>query len=59
MPDPVRTVRVPDELWTAVQDRAWRRREAVSDYLRLALRAYIANADAAESDLTKIVEQFA
>lgn len=41
MPDPVRTVRVSDELWQAAQDKAWARRESVSDVLRRALEAYV------------------
>jgi hypothetical protein len=41
VPDPVRTVRVPDELWQAAQDKAWSRRESVADVIRRALVAYV------------------
>jgi len=57
VPDPVRTVRVPDELWQAAQDRAWERREkeGVSALLRLAVRAYVADPDALEAACRKII----
>lgn len=57
MPDPVRTVRVPDELWQAAQDRVWERREkeGVAAPLRLALRAYVADPDAFEAACRRIV----
>ena len=55
VPDPVRTVRAPDELWQAAQDRAWERRESVSDAMRLALRAYVADPAALEAACRRIV----
>lgn len=45
----VRTVRVPDELWQVAQDTAWGRRQPVSDPIRLALRAYVADPAAFEA----------
>lgn len=56
MPDPVRTVRVSDKLWNAVQDRAWelRDRSVIADYIRLALRAFVKDTEAAKAALRKI-----
>lgn len=61
VPDPVRTVRVPDELWQAAQDRAWERREKAgpSGPMRLALEAYVADADAFMAACAKIVGESA
>jgi hypothetical protein len=58
VPDPVRTVRVDDELWQAAQDRVWERRvkEGVAAPLRLALRAWVADPDAFEAACAKITE---
>jgi hypothetical protein len=56
VPDPVRTVRVDDELWQAAQDRAWERRvkEGVAAPLRMALRAWVTDPDAFEAACAKI-----
>jgi len=40
-----RNVRVDDELWEAAQAKAARRRESVSDVIRRALLAYVAEDD--------------
>jgi len=37
----VRTVRVDDELWEAVQEKAKRRRETVAAVIKRALLAYV------------------
>lgn len=37
----LRNFRVDDELWTAAQTKAARRRESVSDVIRRALLAYV------------------
>lgn len=39
---PARAVRIPDELWRAVQDQAARQGETVTDVIRRALEAYAA-----------------
>ena len=39
--DPVRTVRVPEELWRAAQARAAERGESVSAVLLRALKRYV------------------
>lgn len=45
MPDrpktPHRTIRVPDDLWKAAQDKAEAKGESVSDVIRRALQRYI------------------
>lgn len=38
---PQRTVRVPDRIWQAAQEKAQQRGERVSDVIRLALIRYI------------------
>lgn len=38
---PVRHVRIDEELWTAVQEKAARRRETAADVIRRALLAYV------------------
>jgi hypothetical protein len=40
MPDPIRTVRVPDEVWQAALARAAERDETVSEVIRRALVRY-------------------
>lgn len=42
MPDPIRSIRVPDELWQAAQDKADVVGETVSDVVRKALLWYVA-----------------
>ena len=44
MPDPIRTVRVPDDLWIAAQEAANVRGESVSNVLRDALARYVKRA---------------
>ena len=44
MPDPIRTVRVPDDLWIAAQEAAKSRGESVSNVLRDALARYVKRA---------------
>lgn len=53
----VRTVRISDQLWEAAQDTAWGRREKAgpSGPMRLALRAYVADADAFEAVCRTII----
>ena len=41
-PSRVRSVRVPDELWTAAKDRAWQDRISVGVVIREALAEYVA-----------------
>lgn len=63
VPDKPRTFRAPDGLYEPAADIADRRdlakprgqREGLSGYIRLALRAYLVDADAAETDLRKII----
>ena len=38
---PLRSVRIPDDLWQAAQTRAAERGESVSDVIRRALERYI------------------
>lgn len=40
-PTPIRTIRIDDELWTAAQSKAARRRETVATVIRRALLAYV------------------
>lgn len=40
MTTPRRTVRIPDALWNAAQDKAEREGESVSDVIRRALEEY-------------------
>lgn len=39
--NPARSVRVPDDLWTAAKERAAERGETVTDVLLRALRRYV------------------
>ena len=39
--NPARSVRVPDDLWTAAKERAAERGETVTDVLVRALRRYV------------------
>lgn len=41
MPTPVRSLRVPDDLWTAARDTAARRGELIGDVLIRALERYV------------------
>lgn len=41
MTTPVRSLRVPDDLWTAAKDTAARRGELVGDVLVCALQRYV------------------
>lgn len=43
---PVRTVRVPDEVWEALRQRADERGETVTDVVLRALRRYLREYDA-------------
>jgi hypothetical protein len=45
---PVRTVRIPDDLWTALRARADERGETVTDVVRRALRRYLREYDDGE-----------
>jgi Arc/MetJ-type ribon-helix-helix transcriptional regulator len=38
---PLRSIRVPDPLWKAAQERAAERGESVSDVIRAALERYV------------------
>lgn len=44
MPDPIRAVRVPDDLWTAALKAAESRGETVSEVIRQALGRYVSRA---------------
>jgi negative regulator of replication initiation len=50
----IRTLRVDDELWKSTQDVAADQGEAVADFLRRALRAYIADPNATNAALATI-----
>jgi predicted DNA-binding protein len=41
MPDPIRSIRVPDELWEAAQDKASTVGDTISDVVRKALLWYV------------------
>lgn len=41
MPTPIRTFRIPDDLWAAVQAEAEKRGESVTDVVIRALRRYV------------------
>jgi len=45
-----RTIRVPDELWLAAQNRADERRESLSEVIRNALERYVDDPDQGPPD---------
>lgn len=42
---PVRNVRIKDELWTAAKQKAYLRRETLTEVIKRALESYVAEED--------------